>query len=154
MQRFSSHPTSSFNFSFPFDFINPTFHSHSIQLLLKPDKQVLLTLIGSLVEASETSDHVSLKNLIPCLVELLSNREWVVKKAAAETLVVLANIERDFLSEFKSDYLKVFENGKVKLVREVMTQMLEAWKHIPDTPPPKSQSSSKGSIKFWYIMFD
>jgi len=47
----------------------------------------------------------------------------------------------------------------VKLVREVMNQMLEAWKHIPDvsddfSPPPKSQSSSKGSIKFWCLVFD
>ncbi|XP_058762444.1 TORTIFOLIA1-like protein 3 [Vicia villosa] len=125
------------------------------QKLLKREvfkaKPALLTLIGSVVEAGGASGHVSLKNLVPCLVESLSNRDWAVRKAAAETLVVLANVERDFLSEFKSDCLKVFENrrfDKVKLVREVMTQMLEAWKHIPDTsdefsPPPKSQSSSK-----------
>ncbi|CAL5198309.1 unnamed protein product [Lathyrus oleraceus] len=125
------------------------------QKLLKREvfkaKPALLTLIGSVIEAGGASGHVSLKNLVPCLVESLSNRDWAVRKAAAETLVVLANVERDFLSEFKSDCLKDFENrrfDKVKLVREVMIQMLESWKHIPDTsdefsPPPKSQSSSK-----------
>ncbi|KAL5064711.1 hypothetical protein RYX36_026448 [Vicia faba] len=125
------------------------------QKLLKREvfkaKPALLTLIGSVVEAGGASGHVSLKNLVPCLVESLSNGDWAVRKAAGETLMVLANVERDFLSEFKSDCLKVFENrrfDKVKLVREVMTQMLETWKHIPDTsdefsPPPKSQSSSK-----------
>ncbi|KEH31865.1 microtubule-associated TORTIFOLIA-like protein [Medicago truncatula] len=125
------------------------------QKLLKREvfkaKPALLTLIGSVVEAGGASGHASLKNLVPCLVESLSNRDWAVRKAAAETLVVLANVERDFLSEFKADCMKVFDNrrfDKVKLVREVMNQMLEAWKHIPDvsddfSPPPKSQSSSK-----------
>ncbi|KAI9124987.1 hypothetical protein K1719_003603 [Acacia pycnantha] len=37
---------------------------------------------------------------------------------------------------------------QVKVVREVMNQMLEAWKQIPDvfdecSPPPQSQASSK-----------
>ncbi|GAU38372.1 hypothetical protein TSUD_209510 [Trifolium subterraneum] len=125
------------------------------QKLLKREvfkaKPALLTLIGSVVEAGGASGQASLKNLVPCLVESLSNRDWAVRKSAAETLLVLANVEREFLTEFKSDCLKVFENrrfDKVKLVREVMNQMLEAWKHIPDvsdefSPPPKSQSSSK-----------
>ncbi|CAJ2664433.1 unnamed protein product [Trifolium pratense] len=125
------------------------------QKLLKREvfkaKPALLTLIGSVVEAGGASGQASLKNLVPCLVESLSNRDWAVRKSAAETLLVLANVEREFLPEFKSECLKVFENrrfDKVKLVREVMNQMLEAWKHIPDvsdefSPPPRSQSSSK-----------
>ncbi|WJX88574.1 hypothetical protein P8452_70646 [Trifolium repens] len=125
------------------------------QKLLKREvfkaKPALLTLIGSVVEAGGASGQASLKNLVPCLVESLSNRDWAVRKSAAETLLVLANVEREFLPEFKSECLKVFENrrfDKVKLVREVMNQMLEAWKHIPDvsdefSPPPNSQSSSK-----------
>ncbi|XP_045788633.1 TORTIFOLIA1-like protein 3 [Trifolium pratense] len=125
------------------------------QKLLKREvfkaKPALLTLIGSVVEAGGASGQASLKNLVPCLVESLSNRDWAVRKSAAETLLVLANVEREFLPEFKSECLKVFENrrfDKVKLVREVMNQMLEAWKHIPDvsdefSPPPRWQSSSK-----------
>jgi hypothetical protein len=44
----------------------------------------------------------------------------------------------------------------VKAVREVMNQMLEAWKQIPDvsdeaSPPPHSESSSKG---FEFFLFN
>ncbi|XP_061360288.1 TORTIFOLIA1-like protein 3 [Gastrolobium bilobum] len=114
-------------------------------------KPALLTVIGSAVEAGGASCHAALRNLVPCLVESLSSVDWATRKAAAEALVVLANVERDFLSEFKAECLKVFENrrfDKVKVVREVMNQMLEAWKQIPDvsdefSPPPQSHSSSK-----------
>ncbi|QCD80920.1 TORTIFOLIA1-like protein 3 [Vigna unguiculata] len=123
--------------------------------LLKRDgfkaKPGLLTLVGSVVASGGASGHAPLKSLVPCLVEALGSDDWATRKAAAETLVVVANVERDFLSEFKADCVRVFENrrfDKVKLVREVMNQMLEAWKQIPDvsdevTPPPKSQPSSK-----------
>ncbi|XP_027330850.1 TORTIFOLIA1-like protein 3 [Abrus precatorius] len=123
--------------------------------LLKRDgfkaKPALLTLIGSVIEAGGASSHAALRGLVPRLVESLSSDDWATRKAAAETLLVLANVERNFLSEFKAECMKVFENrrfDKVKLVRDVMNQMLEAWKQIPDvsdevSPPPKSQSSSK-----------
>ena len=123
--------------------------------LLKRDgfkaKPALLTLVGSVVAAGGASGHVPLNSLVPCLVEALSSDDWATRKAAAETLVVVADVERDFLSEFKGECVRVFENrrfDKVKLVRDVMNQMLEAWKLVPDvsdevSPPPKSQSSSK-----------
>lgn len=49
---------------------------------------------------------------------------------------------------FKSKFSSCLVCVQVKLVREVMNQMLEAWKQIPDvsdefSPPPHSQSSSK-----------
>ncbi|XP_017420389.1 TORTIFOLIA1-like protein 4 isoform X2 [Vigna angularis] len=125
--------------------------------LLKRDgfkaKPGLLTLVGSVVASGGASGHAPLKSLVPCLVEALSNDDWATRKAAAETLVVVANVERNFLSEFKAECVRVFENrrfDKVKLVRDVMNQMLEAWKQIPDvsdevTPPPKPQPSSKGN---------
>ncbi|CAJ1943964.1 unnamed protein product [Sphenostylis stenocarpa] len=123
--------------------------------LLKRDgfkaKPALLTLVGSVVAVRGASGHAPMKSLVPCLVEALSNDDWATRKAAAETLVVVARVERDLLSEFKAECVRVFENrrfDKVKLVRDVMNQMLEAWKQIPDvsdevSPPPKSQSSSK-----------
>lgn len=45
--------------------------------------------------------------------------------------------------------LNVFVMMQVKIVRETMNQMIEAWKAIPDVPeevltPPESHSSSKG----------
>ncbi|KAK7291660.1 hypothetical protein RIF29_06979 [Crotalaria pallida] len=126
-----------------------------LERLLKRDafkaKAAVMTLIGSVVEAGGASSHATLKSLVPCLVESLSSGDWAARKAAAEALVVIAKMERDNLPEFKAECLKVFENrrfDKVKVVREVMNQMLEAWKQIPDvsdafSPPPRSQSSSK-----------
>ncbi|KAJ1421779.1 Armadillo-type fold [Sesbania bispinosa] len=115
-------------------------------------KAAVLALIGTVVEAGGASGRGgALKNLVPCLVESLSSDDWATRKGAAEALLKLAVVERDFLSEFKASCLKVFENrrfDKVKLVREAMNRMLEAWKQIPDvsdefSPPPPSQSSSK-----------
>ncbi|XP_057763566.1 TORTIFOLIA1-like protein 3 [Arachis stenosperma] len=123
--------------------------------LLKRDgfkaKPALLALIGSVVRAGGASSHAALSNLVPCLVESLSSEDWAARKTAAEALAVVAVVERDSLSEFKAGCMKVFENrrfDKVKLVREVMNQMLEAWKHVPDlsdefSPPPHSIASSK-----------
>ena len=39
----------------------------------------------------------------------------------------------------------------MKAVREVMNQMIEAWKQVPDvseeaSPPPRSMASSKGEL--------
>ncbi|KAL5544322.1 hypothetical protein UlMin_008106 [Ulmus minor] len=114
-------------------------------------KPALLTLIGSVIEAGGVSGEGSLRNLVPCLVSFLSSEDWAARKATAEALGKLAVVERDLLPEFKAGCLKTFENrrfDKVKVVREVMNQMLEAWKQIPDvsgdvSPPPQSQASSK-----------
>ncbi|KAE9602599.1 hypothetical protein Lal_00049916 [Lupinus albus] len=123
--------------------------------LLKRDtfkaKPAVMTLIRSVVEAGGASNHAILRSLVPCLVESLRSGDWTARKAAAEALVVIGNVERDYLSELKAECLTVFENqrfDKVKVVREVMNQMVEAWKQIPDvsdefSPPPQSQSSSK-----------
>ncbi|PON86101.1 Coatomer beta subunit [Trema orientale] len=114
-------------------------------------KAALLALIGSLVGAGAASGEGALRSLVPAVVQFLSSEDWAARKAAAEVLVKLAATERDALAEFKSGCLKTFENrrfDKVKAVREVMNQMLEAWKQIPDvsgdvSPPPQSQASSK-----------
>ncbi|KAK7411507.1 hypothetical protein VNO78_02941 [Psophocarpus tetragonolobus] len=114
-------------------------------------KPALLALLGSVVEAGGASSRGALRNLVHCLVEALGSQDWAARKGAAESLRKLAVVERVQLSEFKAGCLKVLENrrfDKVKLVREVMNQTLEAWKQIPDisdefSPPPQSQSSSK-----------
>ncbi|PRQ16039.1 putative MT-associated protein TORTIFOLIA1/SPIRAL2 [Rosa chinensis] len=125
--------------------------------LLKSDnfkaKPALLTLIGSVIESGGASGQGALRNLVPCLVSFLSSDDWAARKAAAEGLAKLAVAERDSLSEFKAGALRTFESrkfDKVKGVREVMNQMMEAWKQIPDlsdeaSPPPvDSNASSRG----------
>ncbi|KAG5006879.1 hypothetical protein JHK82_024813 [Glycine max] len=75
--------------------------------LLKRDsfkaKPMPSTLVETAVAANCTSDHTQLKSLVPCLVEALSSDDWATRKAAVETLVVVVDMERDFLSEFKGE---------------------------------------------------
>ncbi|KAM6594191.1 hypothetical protein CsatA_001894 [Cannabis sativa] len=114
-------------------------------------KPALLVLFGSLINAGAASGEGTLRSLVPAVVQFLSSDDWAARKAAAEVLLKLASVERDSLAEFKSGCLRTFENrrfDKVKAVREIMNQMLEAWKQIPDvsgdiSPPPQSQASSR-----------
>ncbi|XP_038878681.1 TORTIFOLIA1-like protein 3 [Benincasa hispida] len=114
-------------------------------------KPALLTLIGSVIGVDGVFGNGALKNLVPCLVAFLSSEDWAARKSAAEALGKLAVVERDALAEFKAGCLKTLESrrfDKVKAVREVMSQMLEAWKQIPDlsdeaSAPAYSHSSSK-----------
>ncbi|KAG6587499.1 TORTIFOLIA1-like protein 3, partial [Cucurbita argyrosperma subsp. sororia] len=113
-------------------------------------KAALLTMIGSIIGLDGAFGNGALKNLVPCLVTFLSSEDWAARKSAAEALGKLAVMERDALAEFKAGCLKTFESrrfDKVKAVREAMSQMLEAWKQIPDlsdeASAPYSQSSSK-----------
>lgn len=71
-------------------------------------KPALLALIRCVVEAGGASSHASLKNLVPCLVESLSNCDWAVRKDAAETLVVSANVEMDLIRCFSIFTLFLF----------------------------------------------
>ncbi|KAL8256962.1 hypothetical protein R6Q59_029003 [Mikania micrantha] len=130
-----------------------------IEKLLKCDsfkaKAALLTVIGCVIGVGAASNPVTVKNLVSVLVEfVVKSEDWSARKSAAEALQKLAIVERDLLSEFKAPCLKTFEAkkfDKVKIVRETMNQMIEAWKAIPDVPeevltPPESQSSSKVKV--------
>ncbi|KAL5747305.1 hypothetical protein ACOSP7_024302 [Xanthoceras sorbifolium] len=109
-----------------------------------------LVVIGSVIGSGAVAGS-GLKGLISCLLGFLSGEDWAARKAAAEALWRLAVVEKDAVAEFKGNCLKVFESrkfDKVKAVREVMTQMIESWKQVPDLseevfPPPQSQCSSK-----------
>ncbi|GKV14208.1 hypothetical protein SLEP1_g25111 [Rubroshorea leprosula] len=115
-----------------------------------------LTVIGSVIGSGGVSGLApeTIKGLVNCLVKFLTSEDWAARKAASEALWRLAVVEKDSMAEFKSGCLRVFEArkfDKVKAVREVMNQMLEAWKQVPDvseesSPPPSSQVSSKGDV--------
>jgi hypothetical protein len=49
-------------------------------------KAALLALICSIVNVGAALFNGALKNLVPCLVEFLSNDDWTARKATAETL--------------------------------------------------------------------
>ncbi|MBA0824767.1 hypothetical protein Goarm_021412 [Gossypium armourianum] len=116
-------------------------------------KAAVLVVIGSVIRsggASNLGDEM-MKALVGCLIGFLSSHDWAARKGAAEALGRLAVVERDSLAELKAGCMKVFEArrfDKVKAAREVMSQMLEAWKQVPDvseeaSPPPRSQASSR-----------
>ncbi|KAK1422331.1 hypothetical protein QVD17_25369 [Tagetes erecta] len=130
-----------------------------IEKLLKCDsfkaKAALLTVLGSVIRVGAASSPVIVKNLVTVLVEfVVKSDDWSARKAAAEALEKLAVVESDLLSEYKDSCLKTFEAkkfDKVKIVRETMNQMIEAWKAIPDVQvdeltPPESQLSSKAKV--------
>ncbi|KAF5730104.1 putative Microtubule-associated protein TORTIFOLIA1 [Tripterygium wilfordii] len=116
-------------------------------------KSAVLVVVGSVIGAGALSGRgvEGLRSLVQCLLGFLSSEDWAARKAAAEGLERLAIVETDALPEFKAGCLKAFENrkfDKVKAVREVMNQMIEAWKKVPDvseeaSPPPQSQASSR-----------
>ncbi|KAL3618009.1 hypothetical protein CASFOL_038330 [Castilleja foliolosa] len=117
-------------------------------------KAALLALIGSVVEVEgllSSGGKNVIRNLITCLMEFLSSDDWAARKAAAEVLMKIAAVEKDKLAEYKISCLKAFEAkkfDKVKAAREMMNQMIEAWKQIPDLTeeislPPESEASAK-----------
>ncbi|GFS31789.1 ARM repeat superfamily protein [Actinidia rufa] len=126
-----------------------------LEKLLKNDgfkaKPAVLAVVGSVIEAGAASTHPIVKNWVPCLVGFIGSEDWAARKAAAEALVKMASAERDLLPEFRDACLKTFEArkfDKVKIVRETMNQLVEAWKEIADfsddaSSPPQPQSSSK-----------
>jgi HEAT repeat protein len=75
-------------------------------------KAALLALICSVVSVGAASFNGALRNLVPCLVEFLSNDDWTARKAAAEALLSLAVVERDSLQEYKPGCVKVFESRR------------------------------------------
>lgn len=98
-------------------------------------KSVLLGVFGSVIGVRLGLTQVGLQNLVTCHVECLGSEDWAVRKAAAEVLVKVAIVERERLLEYKAVCLKSIEAkrfDKVKIVRETMNQLVEAWKEIPD----------------------
>ncbi|CAI0399045.1 unnamed protein product [Linum tenue] len=127
-----------------------------LERLVKSDaykaKSAGLVVLGSVIGVGGVRGYNGLNGLVKCLTGFLSNQDWAARKAAAEALGRLAIAERDAVAEFKTDCLKVFETRRfdkvVKAAREVMNQMIEAWKQVPDvsdeaSPPPRSQASSR-----------
>ncbi|CAD6339673.1 unnamed protein product [Miscanthus lutarioriparius] len=113
-------------------------------------KPALISLIGT---ASAASGGGAASAAVPCLRDALAGDDWAARKAAAEALALLALEHGDDLVSHKSSCITVFEAkrfDKVKIVRESMNRMIEAWKEVPDLDeevssfdaPPPSQSRS------------
>ncbi|KAL5207142.1 hypothetical protein ABZP36_031577 [Zizania latifolia] len=117
-------------------------------------KPALISLIGvsaSVAGAAEVTASV------PCLRDTIASDDWAARKAAAEALAALALQHKDLLVTYKSSCISMFEArrfDKVKIVRDSMNKMIEAWKEIPDIEedecssgaPLASQSQRRSSL--------
>nr|CAB3470174.1 unnamed protein product [Digitaria exilis] len=95
-------------------------------------KPALISLIGT---ASAASGGGAASTAVPTLRDALTGDDWAARKAAAEALALLALEHGDDLISHKSSCITVFEAkrfDKVKIVRESMNRMIEAWREIPD----------------------
>ncbi|XP_047075680.1 TORTIFOLIA1-like protein 5 [Lolium rigidum] len=113
-------------------------------------KPALISLIGA---ASAATDAEAAATAVPCLRDALAGDDWAARKAAAEALALLALEHGDDLAAHKPGCIAVFEAkrfDKVKIVRESMNRMIEAWREIPDmeedvcssdAPPSQPRSS-------------
>lgn len=110
-------------------------------------KAALLTIVGSVVGVGAVEGGEMVRSLVGCLVGFLGSEDWAVRKAAAEALLKLAVVEEGGLVvEFKAGCLKTFEArkyDKVKVVRETMNQLVEAWKGIADFEDGEASSHSE-----------
>ncbi|RRT38882.1 hypothetical protein B296_00049405 [Ensete ventricosum] len=75
-------------------------------------KSSMLSLLGSVAGAGGAGTAPLLALLVPCLVESLACNDWSSRKAAAESLSVLAIREKDLLTGFRSSCLSSFESRK------------------------------------------
>ncbi|KAG6585810.1 TORTIFOLIA1-like protein 4, partial [Cucurbita argyrosperma subsp. sororia] len=110
-------------------------------------KAALLALIGSIIAVGGATSRSVLDWLVPCIVEFLSNDDWAVRKAAAETLARVAVAERDLAVDYRSSCINSLDSrrfDKIKVVRETMNQTLELWKEIPDASGDISTDNDNG----------
>ncbi|KAH0466045.1 hypothetical protein IEQ34_006148 [Dendrobium chrysotoxum] len=117
-------------------------------------KPAVLALLGNISLATCGIGDPELAALVNCLVEFLGHEDWAARNATAMALTRLAAMEKERLCGFKQSCLATFEArrfDKVKVVRDSMKRMLEAWKDIPeedlDTPRPLSESQSSSYLK-------
>ncbi|XP_076947666.1 TORTIFOLIA1-like protein 3 [Bidens hawaiensis] len=130
-----------------------------IEKLLKCEsfkaKAALLSVLGSVIGVGAADSPVVVRSLVGVLVEfVVKSEDWSARRSAAEALEKLAIVESGLLLEFKASCLKTFEAkkfDKVKIVRETMNRMIEAWKAIPDVQEEgltlsETQSDSKVKV--------
>ncbi|PNT76127.1 hypothetical protein BRADI_1g44560v3 [Brachypodium distachyon] len=108
-------------------------------------KPALISLIGA---ASAATDGEAAATAVPCLRDALAGDDWAARKAAAEALALLALEHGDDLAAHKPSCIAVFEAkrfDKVKIVRESMNRMIEAWREIPDMEEDVCSSDARPS---------
>lgn len=65
-------------------------------------KAAVLVVIGSVVSVGGASSQGVLNWLVPCLLQFLSNQDWMVRKAASEALGKVALLDNDLALQYKA----------------------------------------------------
>lgn len=93
-------------------------------------KAALLVLIGSVVGVGGTSSPGVLNWLVPCLLEFLSNEDWMVRKAAAEALGKVALVEKDLASQYKALCVNSLQNRRFdKVLNFVLPHLMNNFEY-------------------------
>lgn len=75
-------------------------------------KAAVLALMASVVGVRGVLLSNLVRNLVQVVVDLLSSDDWAARKAAAEVLIKIVEVEKQGLAEFKHPCLKTFEAKK------------------------------------------
>lgn len=95
-------------------------------------KAALLPVVSSLSQVGAVAPQ-SLESLVQSIQDCLSSSDWATRKAAAETLSVLASHSSSLVVEGADSTVTVLEAcrfDKIKPVRDSVTEALQLWKKI------------------------
>ncbi|KAL3503473.1 hypothetical protein ACH5RR_037922 [Cinchona calisaya] len=95
-------------------------------------KAALLPVVASLSQVGAVAPQ-SLESLVQSIHDCLSSSDWATRKAAADTLTVLALHSSSLVTEGANSTLTVLEAcrfDKIKPVRDSLTEALQLWKKI------------------------
>ncbi|KAH0469736.1 hypothetical protein IEQ34_001294 [Dendrobium chrysotoxum] len=108
-------------------------------------KGSLLSVLSKLAQVGAISSQ-SIPNVLQSVRECLENNDWATRKAAADTLSVLASQSSHLVADAASQTIASLEAcrfDKVKPVRESMMEALQLWKKISD----KGENYTPESLK-------
>lgn len=110
----------------------------------------LLPVVSSLSQVGAISRQV-LEPLLQSIHECLNSSDWTTRKAAADTLNVLALYSSNLITEKPTSTITILEAcrfDKIKPVRDSITEALQVWKHISegceDQKPPDQPAKLSG----------
>ncbi|XP_071907534.1 microtubule-associated protein TORTIFOLIA1-like isoform X2 [Coffea arabica] len=95
-------------------------------------KAALLPVVSSLSQVGAVAPQ-SLESLVQSIHDCLSSSDWATRKAAAETLIVLALHSSSLVVEGANSTVTLLEAcrfDKIKPVRDSVTEALQLWKKI------------------------
>ncbi|CAH9135696.1 unnamed protein product [Cuscuta epithymum] len=95
-------------------------------------KASLLFVVSSLSQVGAIAPQ-NFESLLRCLQECISSSEWATRKAAADTLTVLALHSSNLVTREAASVLTLLEASrfdKIKPVRDSMLEALQLWKKI------------------------